>query len=58
MEYELNPEPPPVEREALEDALGELLEPETHPAYASRWRALAIRENTGFVPLRDRALTE
>ena len=46
MEYELTPEPPPDERDALLAALEQLVEDgATAPAYASAWRRVGIREN-------------
>ena len=53
MEYDVTPEPGADEREALERALRELLDAETHPAYASEWRRAGIAENLG-----DGALAE
>lgn len=61
MDYELSPEPAGAEREALERALGELLEPEQHPAYRSAWRHAGVVENSGvfrLADLRDGASTE
>ena len=46
MDYELTPEPPPGERDALLAALEQLVEDAaTAPVYASEWRRAGIREN-------------
>ena len=46
MEYEIRPEPRPEEREAIVLALERLLARDpTPPAYRSRWREAAVREN-------------
>ena len=46
MEYELSPEPPPDERDALLAALEQLVaDAEAAPAYASGWRRVGIRDN-------------
>lgn len=50
----MTPEPSADEREALDRALAELLESETHPAYRSEWRRAGIAENA----LGDGALAE
>jgi hypothetical protein len=46
VEYELEPEPEPHEREALVQALDRLLDSDTVPLpYRSLWRESGIREN-------------
>ena len=46
MEFVIQPEPDPDEREAVELALERLLKPhQVPPAYESRWRDQGITEN-------------
>lgn len=55
VDYEVTPEPGRDEREALERALGELLDDDVHPAYRNEWRRAGIAEG---VASGDGALAE